>query len=517
MKKAVLYARVSTDEQADRGYSLELQQEQLRKYCEIKGIEIVKLYVEDHSAKNFDRPEFNNFLMYAKSNHSNIDYLLFVAWDRFSRNAPDAYEMLRKLKKWNIEPQAISQPLDWAVPESKIMLSLYLSLPEVDNDNRSKRATLGMRKARLAGRWTGIAPLGYKNSRDGQNKPLLVLDEKSKWIKWVFEEIAKGERNLNNIRLELNTHGFNVTSSNMSLLVRNPVYFGKVLVKATSDEPETLADGVHEPLITEELFDKVQLILSGRIKQRKNQFKTMDRDELPLRGLLVCSKCGNHVTGSASRSRNGERHFYYFCMCCKKERFRAEVANKEMETLLSALQINEGVENLYRKLIETGLRGNPNQQGQEKSVIQRELNKLNERKSELQETFLDGHLSAQDYTELKNKLEGKIAEIKVQLSNFEEAKDSFQDQLNEKLLILTNLLQWYRNKGIKEKKQLLGSIFPEKLKFEQNQIRTEKINPVMALILSKTGQFSPKKKAQNRYFSILGLIVRMTGLEPAHP
>lgn len=58
MRKADLYIRVSTDEQADKGYSQRDQEDRLRKYCEIKGIQIRDVYIEDHSAKSFKRPEW---------------------------------------------------------------------------------------------------------------------------------------------------------------------------------------------------------------------------------------------------------------------------------------------------------------------------------------------------------------------------------------------------------------------------------------------------------------------------
>jgi site-specific DNA recombinase len=76
-RKAILYFRVSTDEQAD-GYSLRHQEERLRNYCEMQNISIVATYTEDFSAKTFDRPEFQKFLLFVKKNKSVIDLLLFT-------------------------------------------------------------------------------------------------------------------------------------------------------------------------------------------------------------------------------------------------------------------------------------------------------------------------------------------------------------------------------------------------------------------------------------------------------
>src|SRR5680860_808941 len=106
-KKAILYVRVSTDEQAAKGYSLRYQEEHLIKYCDNNNIEIVKLFTEDFSAKTFDRPEFQRLLEFAKKHKNNIDYLIFQKWDRFSRNAGQAYQTIRTFELLGIEVNAI--------------------------------------------------------------------------------------------------------------------------------------------------------------------------------------------------------------------------------------------------------------------------------------------------------------------------------------------------------------------------------------------------------------------------
>jgi site-specific DNA recombinase len=515
MKRAVIYTRVSTDEQADRGYSLGVQRDQLEKYCESKNIEILKVYVDDHSAKSFDRPQFKEFLNYAKTHHPYIDYFLFVSWDRFSRNAPDAYEMLGRLKKWNIEAQAIMQPIDFSVPQNKVMLSIYLTLPEVDNDIRSQKVRSGMRGANKLGRWVRQAPMGYKNRRDEVNKPIIVPAENAYLIREAFEEIVKDVRTLNDIRLELNRKGFKVSRSNFSILVRNPVYIGKIVIPAFEDEPEQIVEGLHEGIVSEELFNEVQLVLSGRKKKlNKHNCTVKDREELPLRGLLSCSNCGNHVTGSASKSKSGKKHFYYHCMKCGKERFRADLVNGELEQLLEAIQITEEVEQLHALILEKELQGNVKTKAQQLSTFTQELTKLEERKAQLQKTFLAGQITPSDYSELKPIIENQLMDLKSKIGKLKGQNNTLSQQLNEKLMILPNLVEGYRNSGIQDKKELLCSIFEGKFLFEKNQVRTPKINPIVSMILRYTGRFVEKKKGQTKYFYSLSRLVIRLGFEP---
>jgi DNA invertase Pin-like site-specific DNA recombinase len=81
---------VSTDEQAEKGYSQKHQDDRLRQYCDHHNIEIVGSYWEDYSGKTFDRPQFNRFMEHMKHHRNSADLLLFLKWDRFSRNVAES-------------------------------------------------------------------------------------------------------------------------------------------------------------------------------------------------------------------------------------------------------------------------------------------------------------------------------------------------------------------------------------------------------------------------------------------
>ena len=103
MKIADLYIRVSTDEQADKGYSQRDQEERLRKYCEINHIQVRKVIYEDHSAKTFKRPSWTKLLGILRKSRGQSDLILFTKWDRFNRNAGDAYQIIGTLRRLGVE------------------------------------------------------------------------------------------------------------------------------------------------------------------------------------------------------------------------------------------------------------------------------------------------------------------------------------------------------------------------------------------------------------------------------
>ncbi len=263
MKRAAIMCRVSSDEQA-KGYSLDIQYEQLVNYCNRNNIEIVKEYREDHSAKNFNRPEYQKFLNHLKKNKNSIDLLLVTSWDRFSRNLTDSLIMMRTLEKYGVEVQAIEQPIDMRIPENKAMLAIFLAIPEIDNDRRSIKIRGGIRAALKSGRWSRMAPLGYKNSRDDRNRPIVVLGQNANLIQNAFKEFSEGKLQSDIIK-DLRKKGVIVSRSNFSKLLRNPFYMGKIIVPKYENEPTEIIEGIHDAIISDNLYYKVQEVLSGKV------------------------------------------------------------------------------------------------------------------------------------------------------------------------------------------------------------------------------------------------------------
>lgn len=132
---------------------------------------------EDHSAKSFDRPAWTDYLKELKKKKAHSSLILFTKWDRFSRNAGDAYFMINQLEKAGVIPQAIEQPLDMSIPENKLLLAIYLATPEVENDRRALNVFYGMRRAKKEGRLMGTAPYVYINRTTEDGKKYVAVKQ----------------------------------------------------------------------------------------------------------------------------------------------------------------------------------------------------------------------------------------------------------------------------------------------------------------------------------------------------
>jgi site-specific DNA recombinase len=511
-KKAILYIRVSTDEQAEKGFSLQHQEDRLRNHCAINGIEVLALFKEDYSAKTFERPEWRKVLDYLKRNKESADYVLFLKWDRFSRNAPEAYNMISILNKHKIEPQAIEQPLDLGVPENKIMLAIYLATPEVENDRRSLNTIAGMRKALKSGQWTVKAPIGYLNRRDENNKPIVISSPMAGLVLQAFELYATGQYPIEIVRKVMNAKGLKITRNPFWTMLRNPFYIGRIVVPAYKDEEGILVKGNHEAIIPVALFNDVQDVLLGRKKigMPTHQHK---QEPLPLRGFLTCCKCGKTLTGSGSKG-NGGRYYYYHCFDGCKERYKADLIN---DTFFSVLRTISGNKQLLKtiKVATTHLHKNSNAvQIKETAKVASEIEVYRKRLEKVERDYMDAEIDASEYRNFKGKILPVIEQLTREQTKLNEANPEEREIMEFGNYFLNNMVGIASIKDLDAKHQIFGSMLPEKLIFENGELRTNIDGGVLPMLFNTSKGFKENKKGELKNFSSPSCCVPQTGIEP---
>ena len=512
MKIADLYIRVSTDEQAEKGYSQRNQEEVLRRYCDIHGITVRKVLLEDHSAKTFNRPIWSFFLKHLYRNKGQTDLVLFTKWDRFSRNAADAYQMINTLRKLGIEPQAIEQPLDLTIPENKMMLAIYLATPEVENDRRALNVSNGMRRAKKEGRWMGGAPTGYINRvREDGRKYIAPKEPESILMRWVFEQLAAGEYNTEQIWKEVRAKGLKCSKNNFWVAIRNPVYCGKIFVPKYKDEEARFVKGQHEPIITEAMFHEVQDVLDGKRKKQRTKIKVDDK--IPLRGFLVCPRCGLMLTGSGSKGRK-LRYYYYHCSSACGARFRADLVNSEFIRELKKYSPHPAALALYKKVILESYELQAKEQKDGKKGMIREVDQLNNRIIKARELLLAGDIDANDFKIVKTDCEKQVTVLEAKLSAITDKKEDIAPVLDKAVATLAMIDTIYVAGNTIKKRQITGSMFPEKLTFDGKSFRTARLNEAVSLIYRLDVAFRENKNGTSGDFCNLSHEVIPLGLEP---
>jgi site-specific DNA recombinase len=239
---AAIYVRVSTQDQAQHGFSLDAQEENLVNYAKALGYEIFKIYRDEgKSAKNLNRPEMQNLLKDAESRK--FQAIFIYKLDRFSRSLKDLILTIDKLKEWGIDFISLQDKIETASASGKLMFQIIGAFAEFERNIIGDRTTFGMEKKAKEGGFITKAPFGYTLL----NKELIENKEDSQKVKQIFDEYLNTDISLTKLAKK-----YNFTTSGIKKLLQNTTYIGKV--KFANKE----LDGKHNPIIEKEFFDKVQ-------------------------------------------------------------------------------------------------------------------------------------------------------------------------------------------------------------------------------------------------------------------
>ena len=517
-KSAILYRRVSTTDQKQFGNSLNAQRDSLRDFCGKHSINIVKEFQEDYSAKNFNRPEWKKLNDFANKNKNEIDYLFVVDWDRFSRNVYDALGVINDFDKIGIEVNCIGRWIDYSDPPQKMMQLMYLGMPEVDNRIRSQKVKMGMRQGLKEGRWNVKQPIGYMPSKDELGKTLMKKDPiKAPLIEQLFTTYAKGLYTQNEILKMAKFKQLKLSKSNLSRMLKNIIYIGKIKVPANAEEPEKIVNGLHKPIVSEEIFNRVQRLLNSRTKNNSKRNKM--RDDMYLRGHLKCNKCGGNLTGSASTSKTGAKHYYYHCNRAKgcKESFRVKDAHNELIEVFKAMKPPVEVCNLFELVLEDHYKTSKQSQFNDIKRVKSEIKRLEVKKDRLLDKLLDKVISDEVYSNYSVGIDTELTEKRNELLNLNDYQKDLSEYINYGLKLIQNLETFFKNSDVHIKNKLMSSIFEDKIEFDGEKYRTPKFKEGFGFIYQKINDLQGLKKEKGDNFSDISHLVLKVGIEPTLP
>lgn len=483
---AILYARVSTDDQAERGFSLRDQEERLRRHAERAGIDVLSVYREDHSAKTFAaRPAWQDLMGRVEAAPETVGVILFTKWSRFSRDATGALRVLRQLDGLGVEAQAIEQPIDRSVPEQLPMLGVYIMMPEADNQRRSINTIQGQRRALREGRYIYLPPVGFEGVPGADGKQRLVTDDdQAPLVRRAFEQAARAPwRSLREIWRELKGEGLRHGKTQFNVMLENPVYCGQLRLRAWRDEPEEIVEGLHEGIVSKELFREVQRVrFSEEAKTHRPKSKRKLVERLPLRGHLVCPVCGRRLTGSRSKGRS-KYYWYYHCQSACGTRHRAPDLNEAFRAYLSQLEIAEGVADLYRAVADDVARSAGAGRERERRRAAAKIRRLEGKLEKVDVMYFDGDLEKDSYHRLKKKFRRSLHQAKARRQRVEESQEALAERLHYFASLMQDLGSLYAEAGLVAREALLGSMFPGGLKVENGQPRTASDRPLIRRLM----------------------------------
>ena len=513
-QKAIIYTRVSTDEQADKGFSLRHQFEMVEKYCHLKDYEILKHFQDDFSAKNFNRPEWLKLEAFLKVNRRQIDKVLFTKWDRFSRNIEEALGIIRKLRNWGIEVNAIEQPLDFSNPDNKAMLALYLVMPEVENDKISQRTKDGILRARKEGAYTSKPPFGYEGCRIN-DKASMKPSKDAEILRQMFLEVAAGVNSIEQIRKNFMSKGFKGCKQSFYYMLRNKLYCGYILVPEHKKTPSYWVKGLHDGIIDEEVFIKVQDVLKG--KKKNTRYPVKKHEQLPLRGFLKCPRCNENLTGSVSKG-NGGKYAYYHCRKGCSNRIPEQCANQLFsDNILSKINVNDQVLNLYSDILrDVWMSKNGDKKLMIKS-LESEIISTEDQINVIEDKFLSGGIEGETFNRMNKRYMDRLMDLKSELEMLKNSRDDSSEHISKSAESLRNISEFYENGDYNLKNAILSSILDGKVYISKNECRTTDLNVVVELICRIDNGLRGCKNEKAIISDGLSIIAPQPGLEPGTP
>ncbi len=514
MKKVILYCRVSTEDQS-HGNSLDYQEMRLKEYSKIMQYDVFDIIQDNKSGKDFNRDGWKEIRKYCKDKSNKIDGVLFLRWDRFARNLGLSLNEIESLKKIGVEVNSSEQPLDFNSPNSILLLSTYLAIPEVERNNISRRTKECTYKAQLAGKCTNKAPIGYTNDNtDEKNKKVVLNNDIAHLVKWAFDEAKKGIKSIEQIRREVNHQGLKVSKSSFPRMLKNRFYIGEVFVNKWLDNPSQWIKGRHRAIVDEETFDMVQEMHFGK-KKAKPKVKKTSTDEFYLRDFLKCPYCGKKLTACYSRGNGGE-YPYYKCVGCNKFNANATKANESFIEYIRTLKPNEEVLKLYAKVfaeIKSDRDKNIN-----KEVANVILKKQHEEETlkKIDGDFANNRLSPENYNRIVSSIQSDIKGLDDDIYRLTTLNEKKVDvKFDYAMNLLSNMDKILTTAPLDAKINILGSMFPEKIVFDGKKHRTESYNKVLDVIFKDTSQLMAIKKEASDEKPEAPSLVPGAGIEPA--
>lgn len=338
--KVYTYTRVSTAMQID-GYSLDAQKSRMKAFAEYNDYEIVREYEDaGKSGKSIEgRVQFSQMMDDIKEGKDGVSYVLVFKLSRFGRNAADVLSTLQIMQDFGVNLICVEDGIDSSKDAGKLMISVLSAVAEIERENIRVQTMEGRIQKAREGKWNGgFAPYGYQLV-DGK---LEINEEEAVAIRVIFDQYVNTNIGSNGIAKYLENHGIRkIQRQNgknplfdahlVRLILRNPVYCGKIAygrrrtekVHGTRNdyhlveqENYLLVDGLHEAIVSEEIWQAAQVKLLAQAKKYEHVNKGKDTRTHLLSGIVKCPVCGAGMYGNKciKHKKDGTKYkdFYYY-------------------------------------------------------------------------------------------------------------------------------------------------------------------------------------------------------------
>jgi site-specific DNA recombinase len=513
--KVYTYTRVSTAMQID-GYSLDAQKARMKAYADYNDYEIVGEYEDaGKSGKSIEgRSEFTRMLEDIKSGKDGVSFVLVFKLSHFGRNAADVLSTLQVMQDFGVNLVCVEDGIDSSKDAGKLMISVLSAVAEIERENIRVQTMEGRIQKAREGKWNGgFAPYGYKLV-DGK---LEINEEEAVAIRTIYDQYVHTDIGANGIAKYLENHGIRkIQRQNgknplfhahlIRMILKNPVYCGKIAYgrrktekvhgtrneyKLVEQENYLLVDGLHEAIISEDIWQAAQVKLAAQSKKYEHVNKSKDTRTHLLSGIVKCPICGVGMYGNKSikHKKDGTKYkdfFYYGCKhrgmqrgykCDYKKQIREELLDDAVAEVIRKLVSNPKFASMMQEKINRKV--DTTEIEQEIANFEKQLRQCYSVKSKLMEEIDSLDPDDKHYIKRKADLDDrlyrmydKIEEIESQLIAARAKKQAIEaekltgDNIYKILIYFDKL---YGKMNDAEKRQLIEALISEIQIYEERQ------------------------------------------------
>jgi DNA invertase Pin-like site-specific DNA recombinase len=463
MSRTAVYLRKSSEAEDRQSLSLPAQLEWAQNQCARLGINGPLIFQESKSAKTPGRPEFARMMALVQSGA--IDTIICWKADRLARNALDGGAVLFALESKKLTQIVTDDRTYRGEPDEEFVLTLELGLSSKYSKDLSKNVKRGLAEKWRRGEWCSRAPIGYTNRRENADHSSIAVDPiLAPWIKKLFQlagtgnyslldltRIVRDEWHINLATRRRDRLPSSISASTIHYILRNPFYRGLMLVKGQ------LYAGSHRPLVSKELFDRVQAILAGRrVRGERPQ-----REVFAFSGISRCAGCGRQLVGYVKR-RERKEYRYYACsnhlhgVCPEPPVSEAQMFDAILPALAQA-SITSDEQTLIARMLDQATEEHRESAAAVRQRAQKQLADLDARASRLVDLVIDGTLHRDIYDQKQRDLAGERVEYMLTI-NAADQDPEWLEQVRNLFAGLTDATNVFQRSSATEKRGLLRQI-----------------------------------------------------------
>lgn len=449
-----IYVRVSTEEQAQEGYSIRAQEQKLKDYARIKDWGVYNIYADEGiSGKNIvERPAINSLIEDIKN--GKVNNVLVFKIDRLTRNTADLITLINLFNEYDCAFNSLSESIDTKTASGRMFVKIIGIFAEFERENIIERTKIGFERKVREGYTLATRVPSYGYDRKIGEKIQTINEAEAIIVREVFDMFTNQHLSFLEISDILNERKIPTKenavwhSRTIKNMLTNCNYVGKVRYATRDEKRHFETEGVHEPIISQELYEETQNLIK---KIKTKSYTKRPKEENYFSGVLFCSKCGGRLVthGSYRKNDKGEmigsnsyrcsNYIKHTCQASNISHNRVERAfidyinNIEDFTIIDEIEIEEK-ENLNNQKLNT---------------LYKQKDTLEHRENEILNLYISGTMDFEHFIEIKNPLEQEKLRI---LSEIQELENS-QIEDEEEQIIKADII-----KNIKENWELLTDL-----------------------------------------------------------